>query len=108
MYHHSKISDCRDITMDSCHGYVHAFETLDLSSEEKCQKYCSEVYSSCRFFIFDRENNDCQLFDYDSLDYSDSCTRVAAKPTPPLAECEESDDECLVRLFSCQIEYEQL
>ena len=90
-------ADCQDITLDSCVGDP-PFQTLKLASEENCQQYCSQVFPDvCTFFIYDRQQDICQLYDYDSQAYADSCALIAATPTPALAECVASDEECLVR-----------
>ena len=92
------LADCQDITLDSCVGDP-PFQTLKLASEENCQQYCSQVFPDvCTFFIYDRQQDICQLFDYDPQAYADSCALIAATPTPSLAECRASDEECLVRL----------
>ena len=92
------LADCRDITLDSCTGDP-PFQTLKQASEENCQQYCSQIFPSvCEFFIYDRQQDICQLFDYDPQAYADSCALIAATPTPSLAECRASDEECLVRL----------
>jgi len=88
-------ADCQDITLDSCVGDP-PFQTLKLASEENCQQYCSQVFPDvCTFFIYDRQQDICQLFDYDPQAYADSCALIAATPTPSLAECRASDEECL-------------
>merc|ERR1711962_1734665 len=89
------LADCQDITLDSCVGDP-PFQTLKLASEENCQQYCSQVFPDvCTFFIYDRQQDICQLYDYDSQAYADSCALIAATPTPALAECVASDEECL-------------
>ena len=91
------LADCQDLTLDSCIGDP-PFQTLKLASEENCQQYCSQVFPDvCTFFIYDREQDICQLYDYDSHEYADSCALIAATPTPSLTECRSSDEECLVR-----------
>ena len=78
------------------------FETVKLleGQEEKvCQEICRDVYpvDRCIFFIYDREDRLCQLFDFDEQIYVDSCKKIAATPKPDLAECNESNDPCTVR-----------
>ena len=78
------------------------FETVKLleGQEEKvCQEICRDIYpvDRCIFFIYDREDRLCQLFDFDEQIYVDSCKKIAATPKPDLAECKESNDPCTVR-----------
>ena len=90
------LADCQDTTLDYCVGNP-PFQTLKLSSEENCQEFCSQVFPNvCTFFIHNRQQDLCQLFDYDAQEYVDSCEFIAATPTPNLTECQQSDDECLV------------
>jgi len=86
------------------------FETVKLleGQEEKvCQEICRDVYpvDRCIFFIYDREDRLCQLFDFDEQIYVDSCMKIAATPKPDLAECKESNDPCTVRqqLQQCDV-----
>ena len=67
-------------------------------------KYNTQVFPDvCTFFIYDRQQDICQLYDYDSQAYADSCALIAATPTPALAECVASDEECLVRFYKTNI-----
>ena len=97
-------SNCNDITLDVCGNadQTTPFETVKLleGQEEKvCQEICRDVYpvDRCIFFIYDREDRLCQLFDFDEQIYVDSCRKIAATPKPDLAECKESNDPCTVR-----------
>ena len=97
-------SKCNDITLDVCGNadQTTPFETVKLleGQEEKvCQEICRDVYpvDRCIFFIYDREDRLCQLFDFDEQIYVDSCKKIAATPKPDLAECKESNDPCTVR-----------
>ena len=70
--------------------------------EPLCQKYCSQIYPSyCQFFIYDRTENLCQLFDYPANDFEKSCNKIGGSPFPDLsADCSSQymilDDSCLV------------
>ena len=99
LYTHAS-ADCQDVTLDRCSGNagIPPFQTLTLSSEETCQEYCHTVFTEmCTFFIYDREQDSCQLFDFDSDVYASSCTIVGGTPMPSLTECQNSGDKCLVR-----------
>ena len=94
------LADCQDVTLDRCSGNpgIPPFQTLTLSSEETCQEYCHTVFTEiCTFFIYDREQDSCQLFDFDSEIYASSCTIIGGTPLPSLTECQNSGDKCLVR-----------
>ena len=91
------IGDCGDLTLDSCGG-DEPFNTLKNTGEEICQQVCRDVYGDkCTFFIYDRANELCELFDFDEEDYAGSCKRIGGTPTPSLADCQESTDPCSVR-----------
>ena len=90
------ISGCNDLTFDKCNGEP-PFLTLTLSNEKVCQTFCNEIFHDCIFFIYDRQHDICQLYDYDSQKYVESCALVAATPVPSLDKCKSLDDDCLVR-----------
>jgi len=90
------IADCNDLTFDTCGtDQTIPFETFTDQGEDICQQICREVYPSrCKFFIYDREDELCELYSIDEQLYVDSCKRTAGTPQPPLAECKESNDPC--------------
>ena len=89
--------DCRDTTLDSCLR-DQPFEIFIVPSEEICQQTCRDVYADkCVFFIYDRVNEACELFDFNEQDFADSCQKVGGTPEPSLVECEQSNDPCSVR-----------
>ena len=94
------LADCQDVTLDRCSGNaeIPPFETLTLPSAEDCQEYCRDIFTDvCTFFIYDRQQVFCQLFDYDPDVYASSCALIGGTPNPSLTECQESNDKCLVR-----------
>ena len=93
------IADCNDLTFDECGtDQTIPFETFTDQGEVICQQICREVYAGrCNFFIYDREDELCELYDIDEQLYVDSCKRTASTQQPDLAECKESDDLCTVR-----------
>ena len=95
------IGDCNDLTFDFCGtDQTIPFETFTDQGEVICQQICREVYAGrCNFFIYDREDELCELYDIDEQLYVDSCKRTAGTPQPPLVECKESNDPCTVRQY---------
>ena len=93
------IADCNDLTFDFCGtDQTIPFETFTDQGEVICQQICSQVYPGrCKFFIYDRQDELCELYDIDEQLYVDSCKRTAGTPQPDIAECKESDDLCTVR-----------
>ena len=95
-------ADCRDLTLDAC-DYQQAgpFESSKGLDQDLCQKFCDQIYAGkCKFFIFDGQEQICQLFDYESGDYVSSCSIIAGTPQPDIASCNSTDDQCAVRLFN--------
>lgn len=86
-------ADCKDKTFDICdNGNKPAFETAKGLTEAKCQQLCSTIYTeNCKFFIFDRRDGLCQLFDNEREDYFKSCKVTAGTPTP---ETCDGTEEC--------------
>ena len=88
---------CRDLTLDECEGEK-PFNTLKNVGQDYCQEICKEVYSDkCTFFIYDGEDELCELYDYAEENYEASCKRIGGRPTPTLEECQTSPDPCVVR-----------
>ena len=90
--------DCSDLTLDDCAATA-PFETLkDLGGAETCQLFCREIFAGvCTFFLYDREEDLCSLYNYEPGDYAAACSILGGTPTPKLDECATSTDECLVR-----------
>ena len=90
--------DCRDLTLDACDGGEPPFNTIKDQGVENCQFICANVFTDvCTFFIYDRENELCEMYDYEKEIYVATCTRFGGPPTPSLAECQVSTDPCSVR-----------
>ena len=99
-------SDCQDLTLDDCRGKTNKppFQSVKLEEEETCQKYCSDIFPDlCTFFIYDRQQNGCNLYSYDPEEYVESCNIIGGTPLPSLSECKNLDDECLVRIHKYEI-----
>ena len=89
--------NCRDTTLDSCLR-DQPFDIFIIPTEEICQQLCREDYADkCVFFIYDRINEICELFDFNEQDFADSCQKVGGTPEPSLVECQQSNDPCSVR-----------
>ena len=85
------------------HGDNNAIESHnDLGSEFRCQEFCSIYYSpdsdnhECSFFIYNRKDDFCQLYDYDVKDYMSSCLKKGMTPTPSFDKCLDFDEPCAV------------
>ena len=92
--------ECKDTALDYCIEYP-PFQTLRLSSDEKCQQLCSQIFPNvCTFFIHDRQQDLCQIFDYDYQEYVKSCNFISGTPTPSLTECQALGEKCLVRFYT--------
>ena len=91
-------ADCQDLTLDDCAASA-PFETLkDLGEDETCQLFCREIFAGvCTFFLYDRMEDICQLYNYEPGDYAAACSILGGTPTPKLEDCQTSTDECLVR-----------
>ena len=101
------LADCFDLTMELCQPNP-PFQISNLESEKHCQNFCSFVYTdTCKFFIYDRPQKECQLFEYDFQEYIDSCDRIALTPTPDFTVCQEflQNYECTVRSREICIKY---
>lgn len=96
-------ADCMDKTLDDCdYGDKKPFETAKLGDEKLCQQFCSIIYESkCTFFVYDRREILCQMFDGPVEDYTSSCKITAASPQPNLEDCQAQaeNDACLVRFL---------
>ena len=93
-------ADCRDVTLDACdYGQNGPFETSKGLDELLCQKFCDQIYAGrCEFYIYDKAEVICQLFDYTPDDYVTGCSIVSGTPLPSLDDCStQTDDQCSVR-----------
>ena len=96
-----KAGFCRDVTLDVCeYGDNGPFETSKGLDEALCQQFCSDVYpGKCTFFIYDRQQKVCELFDSPQSDYQDSCQKISGPKTPDVIEdCPNDPDPCLVSI----------
>ena len=100
--------NCRDTTLDSCLR-DQPFDVFILPTEKVCQQLCREDYADkCVFFIYDRVNQICELFDFNEQDFADSCQKVGGTPEPSLVECQQSNDPCSVRYLIPQPTFEKI
>ena len=87
---------CRDITIDACDCNQY-FEITNVENMEKCQNLCSKNFSNqCRFFIFDRKNSVCLLYDFIGNDFIKTCNGFGSSNSPPISQCLNSNDPCVV------------
>ena len=92
---------CKDFTWDDCNYYNQGpFRTIITPEERNCQKMCLQSEQNCEFFIFDRTQKFCDLYDY-SLDEVDQyCNKIGGPPEPDVGDCDSNLDLCLVILDS--------
>ena len=98
---------CKDFTWDDCnYDNQGPFKTMITPEERNCQKLCLQSEQKCEFFIFDRTQKFCDLYDY-SLDEIDQyCNKIGGPPEPDVNECDSNMDLCLVILnYFCFVIY---
>ena len=86
------------------HGDNKPFESLNnLGDEFNCQKFCGSYdnpdFHKCTFFIFNRLDNFCDLYDYDVKDYMKTCLKKGMTLTPAFDLCLDFDQPCAVSTF---------
>jgi hypothetical protein len=89
---------CRDVTRDDCeYSDQGPFESSKDLTEALCQQYCSDIYPGrCTFFIYDRKQGVCELFDTQQNDYVNSCKKIAGPRGPGIETCSTDPDPCIV------------
>ena len=93
---------CRDLSVDVCeHGENKPFESDNsLNNEFECQEFCAFYdnpdFHKCEFFTYNRQDNFCNLFEYDVKDYMDFCLKKGMTQTPLFEECLDFDEPCAV------------
>jgi hypothetical protein len=92
---------CRDVTLDDCeYGENGPFESSKGLTEALCQRLCNEVYPGrCTFFIYDRKQEVCELFDTVQDDYISTCKKIGGPRGPEIATCPSDPDPCVVSTF---------
>lgn len=88
-------SNCRDFSFSDC-GPLDFFETVDNVNSSICQQYCNEVFDkSCEFFVEDKKQLHCMLFETSFEDFNAKCNIFGGPREPTLTSC--SGDPCAVR-----------
>ena len=97
--------ECRDYTFEDGNFANGPFETAkDLDDASICQQFCFLVYTEqCTFFVWDRINMICELYDYNMTEYLNSCKTLGGSPSPGLEACEEYVDKCMVNIIDLKI-----
>jgi len=77
--------DCDKFVVDQCMRPAgknnFAFETVNTETADECQYYCNDIYNSdpknikCKFFVFDRRQNLCELWKIEVSEYDKSCNK---------------------------------
>ena len=59
--------------------------------------FCDQVYhDKCTFWIFDKKQLLCDLFDYPTLDFTQSCKKNGGPKVPNFDTCATDSDDCVV------------
>ena len=65
--------------------------------ELTCQMFCDQVYpSKCTFWIFDKKQTLCDLFDYEIDVFTQSCKKIGGPKEPDFESCATDPDPCVV------------
>ena len=92
---------CMDYSLNGCsidEGMI--ITTVSGITQQDCQTLCAVIYKeNCNFFTFDFTTNKCELIEQHLDDYVDSCSGIAAPPTPSVDTCLSSVDPCKVCLL---------
>ena len=79
------------------HGDHHYFESQnDLGNEVKCQELCAFYQNDCSFFVYNRKDDFCELYDYDVKEYINTCGKKGMTETPSFDKCLDFDEPCAV------------
>ncbi len=92
----SYLLDCKAFTVDTCTFEEEGLlETLkDVVEDEVCQQFCTIIYGSrCKFFIHDRKQNTCKIFDQNLDNFLQTCRKVGGPREP---DCKSVTDPCIV------------
>ena len=92
---------CMDYSLDGCVIDEDLIvQVISGISQQECQALCAVVYKGiCNFFTFDITTSKCELTEQHLDDYVDSCSGIAAPPTPSVETCLSSSDPCKVNLL---------
>jgi hypothetical protein len=93
---------CRDVTLDDCdYGEQGPFESSKDLDEAICQQFCSVIYPGrCTFYIYDRKQKVCELFDTPQNDYISTCKKIAGPRGPEIENCPTDPDPCVVSIYN--------
>ena len=71
--------------------------------ELTCQMFCDQVYpDKCTFWIFDKKQTLCDLFDYDKDVFTQSCKKFGGPKEPDFESCATDSDPCVVSRIWCE------
>ncbi len=91
--------DCQAFTIDKCTFEEDGLlETLkDVFEDKICQQFCQIIYGqSCKFFVHDRKQNVCKIFDQSLDTFLQTCKKVGGPREPDLETCKSVTDPCIV------------
>jgi len=88
--------DCDKFVVDQCmrpKGKDNfAFETVNTETADGCLYYCNTIYgaSKCKFFIFDRRQNLCELWKIKVEDYEGTCHKKGGPKADVNTKCKDN------------------
>jgi len=91
---------CRDFTLANCEPKERAFHVAKRGDLRQCQLMCQEPpvlrgaarSKHCQFFIWNKGNNDCMLFEFNIHTYDVSCKTIGGPTFPDVNTCQWIDD----------------
>ena len=82
------------------HSYLESQN--DLGNEFRCQQFCALYHADgrkCSFFTYNREDDFCELYEYDVKEYINSCVKKGMTETPSFDKCLDFDEPCAVSTY---------
>ena len=91
---------CRKVTFDDCHNEPPLMTYQDINVAECQEKQCNQLHNGeCKFFLYDRKHKLCELFNFDYVEYIETCTIIGGPKNVETETCGMSSDACNVCIF---------